>query len=348
MNDDTPAATPEPDGPPQSESAEVQPETEPETVPDPTPAVAAVASDPVVDPSPSTVTKLSITMLFMVLGVAGAWVGWIVQTDFVRKALPNAPSGMPGEGQVDSEFTLEFHGVELKGFEVLMAAMGVPAKHSTFNVLLNSNDIQSGPTGTSPDPQQVQAQMKREAERHQQGVSPRRNRVALYLMLLGIPLGAGIGLAEGIRRLSILHLLTGTIACAVLVGAAGFLGGGLHARVAETLAPNDLNEYIKLMIPQFVAWFVIGVGMVVWPLAMNPTLKTALSLGTTVVASALLSSLIYIPIGQAVFFDDSFELSVPGHVFSYGFWFFFGSGVLSMLVGHACASMGRPRPQPAE
>ncbi len=115
MND-TPAATPEPADPPQSESAEVKPETEPKPAPNPTPAVAA---DPVVDPSPSTFAKLSITMLFMVLGLAGAWTGWIVQTDFVKKATPNAASGMPGEeAQVDSEFTLEFRNVELKGFRM--------------------------------------------------------------------------------------------------------------------------------------------------------------------------------------------------------------------------------------
>ncbi len=316
---------------------------EPEPVENPQEPVQE-PTDASIEHAPTTAAKLTITTMFIVLSLAGAWTGWIVQTDFVRKSTPNAPSGMPGQGQVDSEFTLEFHGVELKGFDVIMSAMGVPAKQSTFNVLLNSSDIESGPVGTSPDPQQVQAQMKRENERRQRGVSPRRNRVALYLMLLGIPLGAGLGLAEGIRRRSILQVVIGTIASAVLVGAAGFLAGGLHARVATILEPNDLDQYIKLMIPQFVAWFVIGIGAMVWPLAMNPSLKTAQSLGSAVVASAMLSCLIYVPVAQAVFFDDPFELSVPGHIYSYGFWFVFGSGFLSMLLGLGCANIGRTQP----
>jgi len=334
MND-TPSSTPEPDATSQPEPAETAPEPAQQT------AASAVES------APTTAAKLAVTAMFILLGSIGAWTGWVVQTDFVSKATPNAPSGMPGEGQVDSEFTLAFRGVELTGFNTIMSAMGVPAKQSTFNVLLNSSDIESGPVGTSPDPQQVQAQMKREDERRQRGVSPRRNRVALYLMLLGIPLGVGLGLAEGIRRRSILQVLVGAIACAILVGAAGFLAGGLHARVATILEPNDLNQYIKLMIPQFVAWFVIGIGAMVWPLAMNPSLKTAQSLGTAVVASALLSCLIYVPVAQAVFFDDPFELAVPGHIYSYGFWFLFGSGFLSMLLGLGCANIGLKQPQPA-
>ena len=100
--------------------------------------------------APTTAAKLTITTMFIVLSLAGAWTGWIVQTDFVRKSTPNAPSGMPGQGQVDSEFTLEFHGVELKGFDVIMSAMGVPAKQSTFNVLLNSSDL-AWPKGSAGD-----------------------------------------------------------------------------------------------------------------------------------------------------------------------------------------------------
>ena len=94
-------------------------------------------------------------------------------------------------------------------------------------------------------------------------------------------------------------------------------------------------------------WFVIGIGAMVWPLAMNPSLKPAQSLGTAVVASALLSSLISVPVAQAVFFDDPFELAVPGHIYSYGFWFLFGSGFLSMLLGLGCANIGLKQPQPA-
>ena len=146
MND-TPATTPEPDELPQSEPVATKPEPAQESAP-------AVADEH----APSTAAKLSITVMFVVLGLVGAWAGWTVQSDFVREATPLAPSGMPGEGQLDSEFTLH-------GFEVIMAAMGVPAKQSTFNILLGADEIDSGPVGTSPDPQQVMAQMKEEAKR---------------------------------------------------------------------------------------------------------------------------------------------------------------------------------------
>ena len=328
MND-TPATTPEPDELPQSEPVATKPEPAQESAP-------AVADEH----APSTAAKLSITVMFVVLGLVGAWAGWTVQSDFVREATPLAPSGMPGEGQLDSEFTLH-------GFEVIMAAMGVPAKQSTFNILLGADEIDSGPVGTSPDPQQVMAQMKEEAKRSQKEISPRRNRVAVYLLLLGIPLGAGIGLAEGIRRRSILHLLAAPVACAILTGAAGFLAGGLHARVAMAVQPIDLRDDFKLMIPNFVAWLVIGLGAAVWPLAMSPTAKALKGIGSAVIASALLNSLIYGIIAQAIFIDDDFKFAIPGHVYSFMFWFLFGSGCLCLLLGLSCANMGRQRPQPA-
>ena len=314
-----------------------QPHPEPvETTPEP-PQESAPAM--AVEQSISTSAKLAITVMFMVLGLVGAWAGWIVQTDFVREATPLAPSGMPGEGQLDSEFTLH-------GFEVIMSWMGVPAKQSTFNILLQADEIDSGPVGTSPDPQQVMAQLKEEAKRSQKEISPRRNRVAVYLLLLGIPLGAGIGLAEGIRRRSVLQLLAAPVACAILTGAAGFLAGGLHARVAMAVQPIDLRPDFKLMIPNFVAWLVIGLGAAVWPLAMNLTAKALKGIGPAVVASALLNSLIYGIIAQAIFIDDDFTFAVPGHVYSFMFWFLFGSGCLCLLLGLTCAGMGRQRPQP--
>ena len=64
-------------------------------------------------------------------------------------------------------------------------------------------------------------------------------------------------------------------------------------------------------------------------------------LQTAAIAGALLCSLIYVPLAQTIFFDDPLEHSLPAHVYSYMFWFLFGSGVLSLLIGNACANIGR-------
>lgn len=306
---------------PEAESVETPPEAS---------VVEEDSSAPPASTRPSFLQRILITSLFLVMGLAASLVAWQVQSEFVLRADPLAP----GQGPADAE-------ISLYGFQYAIQALGIPPKQSSFNVL-DGSDADSQPAmSTSPDPVQVQAQIKREAERAIKAASPRKNRVAVYLLLLGVMLGAATGLSEGIRRRSILMIIGGTLACAVLAGSAGFLGGALHARVANALDGQDLNPYVALMAPQFVAWLALALGLVAWPLAMNPRLKALEGLGTAAIAGALLCSLIYVPLAQTIFFDDPLEHSLPAHVYSYMFWFLFGSGVLSLLIGNACANIGR-------
>ena len=325
----TPAAEPESAGTPPDSTA-IEP-------------AAAAAEDvpraPQANTRPSFPQRVLITSLFLVMGLAAGFVAWQLQSEFILRADPLAPSGVPGQAQADLE-------ISLYGFEYAFQAFGIPPKHSSFNVLEGPASASQGPTPTSPNPAQVQAQMQLEAERVIKETSPRKNRVAVYLMLLGTMLGAATGLSEGIRRRSILMIIGGVLACAVLAGAAGFLSGALHARTDAALAGQDLHHEIALMVPQFVAWLILGLGLIAWPLAMNPSRKAVEGLATAAIAGALLCSLIYVPLAQQIFFDDRLERSLPGHVYSFLFWFLFGSGVLSLLIGNACANIGR-QPAPA-
>ena len=318
----------------------------PQTTPDPEPSTdmqtpqpaedtsQQTTEQPATDTRPSRSQRLLFTLLFLTLGLVAGYVAWQLQSEFILRADPLAPSGIPGQAQEDPE-------ISLYGFEHIIQAFGIPPRHSSFNILEGPAGDSPTPTPSSPNPAQVMEQMKLEAERAVKEVTPRRNRVAVYLLLLGILLGAATGLAEGIRRRSILMIIGGTLACAVLAGAAGFLGGALHTRVADAMNGKDINAYVALMVPQFVAWLCLGVGLVAWPMAMNPNLKAIEGLGTAAFAGGLLCSLIYVPLAQTIFFDDRLEHSLPGHVYSYLFWYLFGSGVLSLLVGNACANISR-------
>ena len=323
------------------------PAPEPESVATPPDSAAiepAAAEDvpraPQTNTRPSFPQRVLITSLFLVMGLAAGFVAWQLQSEFILRADPLAPgSGWAGQAQPDLD-------ISLYGLEYAFQAFGIPPKQSSFNVLEGPASASQGPTPTSPNPVQVQAQMQLEREKTIKETSPRKNRVAVYLMLLGIMLGAATGLSEGIRRRSILMIIGGVLACAVLAGAAGFLGGALHARADAALTGQDLNREVALMVPQFVAWLILGLGLIAWPLAMNPSRKAAESLATAAIAGALLCSLIYVPLAQQIFYDDRLERSLPGHVYSFLFWFLFGSGVLSLLVGNACANIGR-QPAPA-
>jgi len=343
MNE-TPPATPEPDpaSTPDSNDSTASDDNasepaESETAFEPAESVEQEEDIPPVPPSdtrPGGPQRVLITLLFLVLGLGAALAAWQLQSEFIIKAGPLAPSGIPGEAQEDPE-------ISLYGLEYAFAALGVPSRHSSFNILEGPGSDSQSPPPSSPDPAQVLAQMQLEAERAIKETAPRRNRVAVYLLLLGVMLGAATGLSEGIRRRSVLLILGGTLACAVLAGSAGFLGGALHSRVANALDGQDLNPYVALMAPQLVAWLALALGLIAWPLAMNPSLKATEGLGTAAIAGALLCSLIYVPLAQTIFFDDPLEHSLPAHVYSYMFWFLFGSGVLSLLIGNACANIGR-------
>ena len=339
MNE-TPQATPGPEST-ADDSATTEPPTDrqsPQTVED---TSQQTTEQPAADTRPSRTQRLLFTLLFLTLGLGAGFVAWQLQSEFILRIEPLAPSGLPGEAQQDLE-------ISLYGFEFVFQAFGIPPRHSSFNVLEGPASDSPTPMPSSPDPAQDMEQMKLEAERAAKGATPRRNRVAVYLLLLGILLGAATGLAEGIRRRSILMIIGGTLACAVLAGAAGFLGGALHSRVADAMNGRDINAYVALMAPQFVAWLCLGVGLIAWPMAMNPNLKALEGLGTAAVAGGLLCSLIYVPLAQTIFFDDPLEHSLPGHVYSYLFWYLFGSGILSLLIGNACANISRHARQTAD
>ncbi len=312
-----------------------------------TPDTSANDSDPTAEsttestsvPSnrPSTAHRIGITLLFLAFGIVGGTAGWQLQSEFDLQVAPLTPTG-PRQSHTDPH-------ISLYGFEYAIQALGITPTHSSFTL---PGMFVASSASTSPDPEAVKAQMKVEAERRKQNVAPRTNRVAVYLLLLGIPLGAALGLAEGIRRRTITTLLVGPLVSALIVGAAGFLGGTLHSRTANAILGKDIDQYVALMLPQFFAWGTIALGLIVWTLAINPSREAAGKLVTAALAGAALCSLIYVPASEIIFFDDPLELSLPGHPDSFRFWFLFGSGVLSLLIGNAAANLGHRRPTAAD
>jgi hypothetical protein len=276
---------------------------------------------------------MSIMLLFLVFGIVGGTAGWQLQTEFDLQTAPLTPTG-PGQPHPDPD-------ISLYGFEYAIQALGISPTHSSFTL---AGLFQASSAATSPDPVQVQAEMKVEAERRNQDIALRSNRVAVYLLLLGIPLGAALGLAEGIRRRTIMALLVGPIASALIAGAAGFLGGLLHTRAANAIQGHDIDQHVALMVPQFIAWGTLALGLIVWTLATNPGREAAQNLVGAALAGAILCSLIYVPASEIIFFDDPLEHALPGHPDSFRFWFLFGSGVLGLLIGNASANLGhQPR-----
>jgi hypothetical protein len=137
------------------------------------------------------------------------------------------------------------------------------------------------------------------------------------------------------------------IAMCFLAAAAGFLGGGLHARIAEALATrNDIDPLVALMLPQFVGWFILALGLVAWPIAKNRNKNITLILAAAAIVGALICSVLYVPVSQAIFFDDPFEYALPGHIYSFRFWYLFGGVALSLSIGNACShQIAVPEPE---
>tara|TARA_Y100001934_G_scaffold272398_2_gene360604 strand:+ start:35 stop:607 length:573 start_codon:yes stop_codon:yes gene_type:complete len=159
-------------------------------------------------PRPSN--RLTCMGLFLVLGLIGSTVAGELQSRFTIKADPLVPSG-----------TVKALDISLLGLEHVINAMRIPAKHSSFNVL-TASEGGGDSASTSPNPQQEMEKMRIVEEREQQGVVPRRNRAAVYSLLLGIPLAAALSLAEGIRRRSLKETIGGMIAMSLLGASAGF------------------------------------------------------------------------------------------------------------------------------
>jgi len=336
MNDISPTS-PEPASDPTPDPAEAITSASDVSVPTDTPT--ELPHNPSSFTGPGIGHRLLITLLFLALGLGGGAVAWRLQTRFTLVSTPLAPTGNAGDAHPDPD-------ISLYGLEYVIQALGIPPKHSSFHVLPEPSSGSQSSGSTSPNTAVELANIERELERRKLDITPRRNRAAVYLLLLGIPLGAALGLAEGIRRRSFVMLFGSTLASAVLAGAAGFLGGALHARVANAMAGKDLDIYVTLMTPQFVAWFVLAVGLIAWPLAMNLNYKTGQNLITSAIAAALLCSLIYVPAAQTIFFDDPLSYSLPGHIYSFLFWYLFGSGMLSLVIGNACANI-RYQPLPS-
>jgi len=283
--------------------------------------------------TPRRSKRLTCMGLFLVLGLIGSTVAWELQSRFIIKADPLAPSG-----------TVKDLDISLFGLEHAINAMGIPAKHSSFNVLAASEGGGNS-ASTSPNPQQEMEKMRIVEEREQQGVVPRRNRAAVYLLLLGIPLAAALGLAEGIRRRSLKETIGGMIAMSFLGAAAGFLSGGLHARVGEALASRtDIDPIVAQMVPQVVACFTLALGLIAWPVAKAANKDTTLNLLVAAFVATLIGSVVYAPISQAIFIDDPFKYGMPGHIYSFGFWYLFVGGTFSLLIGNACSQIPVPQP----
>lgn len=329
MND-TSSPAPEPDSGQRSDSTPAAADTSP-----PAPDVSE-PSEPPSDASPSTGPgtghRLLITLLFLALGLAGGTGAWWLQSRFTVEIMPLAASGIPGEPHPDPD-------ISLYGLEYVIQALGIPPRQSSFTVFPESPGGSSN--STSINTAVEMANINRELSRRRLDITPRRNRVAVYLLLLGISFGVAIGLAEGIRRRSIVMLIGGALISPVLAGAAGFLGGALHARVANAMQSTNLDADVALMVPQFAGWFVLAVGLCAWPAAIKPNSTTALNLLAAAAAGALLYSMIYVLAAQQIFFDDPLAHSLPCHIYSFLFWYLFGSGMLSLTIGDACANIRR-------
>jgi len=278
---------------------------------------------------PSIGHRMRITLLFLVFGIVGGTAGWQLQTEFDLQVAPLTPTG-PGQPHADPD-------ISLYGFEYAIQTLGIPPTHSSFTL---AGLFQASSPSTSPDPVQVKAEMKIEVERRKKDIALRSNRVAVYLLLLGLPLGAALGLAEGIRRRTIMALLLGPLASALIAGAAGFLAGVLHTSTANAIQGYDIDQYVALMVPHFIAWGTIALGLIAWTLATNFGREAAQNLVTAALTGAILCSLIYVPASEIIFFDDPLEHALPGHPDSFRFWFLFGSGVLGLLIGNASANLG--------
>lgn len=273
--------------------------------------------------------RLLVSFLFLALGLAGAAAGWKLKCEFDFRSSPRASSAGVSDGPPNEPFTLF-------GLEKLINALGIEPKPSSFHLL--SAGEGGAQISTSPDPAQVMADIKRAAERKQAERAPRRNRVAVYFLLLGLPLGACIGLAEGLRRLSLVSIVTGLLAGTVLGGAAGFLAGGLQSRAHGALASFTFDNNYKLMIVQLVGWSVLAVGISVGTAVASAKIKAFANYITGGLAAGLLIALIYVPSALLIFPYDILEDALPRDKNGSLYWFLFGGAMISLLIGHGSAT----------
>lgn len=270
-----------------------------------------------------------VSLLFLALGLGGATAGWKLKCEFDFRSSPRFPSTGPQDIAPDEAFTMF-------GLERLIEALGIEPKPSSFHLLVQAG---GGPQmSTSPNRAQVMADMEREAKRKESKIRPRRNKVAVYFLLLGIPLGACLGLAEGLRRFSLMRIIIGLLVGAVIGGAAGFLAGGLQTRAHVALASATFDGNYKLMIVQLVSWSVLAVGVGVGAAVASTTVKALASYVTGGVAAALLVALIYVPSALLIFPYDVLENALPADKNGSLYWYLFGSGMISLMIGHSSAT----------
>jgi hypothetical protein len=323
------------DDSPENPQADTEPAPEADTPEEATAATEVASPD---NSPPALSEKLKTTALFLALSLAAAGLGWTVHGEFMDRAVPLPPSGMPGEVQADTP-------ISLYGLEHVMAILGVPPRQSSFfNRLEEASGNGMNQNASFPGPNQ--ARRSPEADDIQREFTTRRHRVSVYLLILGIPLGAAIGLAESLRRKSAKLIVGGLLVGAILGGAAGFLAGSLHVTTDRAMQEVELDTELKLMAPQFVAWSVLGLGLIVWPLSLTPNVRTALQLSSTVIAGSLFLSLVYILVALQIYYDDRLAHSIPSHAHSFLFWFLFGSGILSVVIGHSRANNPLPPEAP--
>jgi hypothetical protein len=273
--------------------------------------------------------RLLVSLLFLSLGLGGAAAGWKLKCEFDFRSSPRASSAGTSDGPPNEPFTLF-------GLEQLINALGIEPKPSSFHLL--SSGEGGSQVATSPDPAQVMADIKRAAERKKAERAPRRNRVAVYFLLLGLPLGACIGLAEGLRRLSLISIVTGLLVGTVVGGAAGFLAGGLQSRAHVALASFTFDNNYKLMIVQLVGWSALAIGIGVATAVASTKAKAFANYITGGLAAGLLVALIYVPSALLIFPYDILEDALPRDKNGSLYWFLFGGAMISLLIGHSSAT----------
>ncbi len=273
--------------------------------------------------------RLLVSFLFLGLGLAGAAAGWKLKCEFDFRSSPRASSAGTSDGPPNEPFTLF-------GLEQLINALGIEPKPSSF-YLLGAGEGGSQ-VATSPDPAQVMADIKRAAERKKAERAPRRNRIAVYFLLLGLPLGACLGLAEGLRRLSLVSIVIGLLAGTVLGGAAGFLAGGLQARAHVAMTSFTFDNNYKLMIVQLVGWSVLAIGIGVGTAVASTKIKAFANYITGGLAAGLLVALIYVPSALLIFPYDILDDALPRDKNGSLYWFLFGGAMISLLIGHGSAT----------
>lgn len=251
-------------------------------------------------------------LTFLVLGLAGGGISWFVKGKF------DAARTVTENGQLapNSHF------------------LGIPFKTATFTA--DERLADGGPMmATSPDPVQVAKDMAAEKERKSKAISPRRNRYAVYYLLLGLFLAGPIGLAEGIRRKQGRDIAIGAAAGILLGAAFGYLAGLLLARINVALMTTTLEGTYRLMIVHLVGWSILAFSVAAGTGIISFNAKTILGNAVSGFAAAVISSLLFVPIAQTIYIDEPFEFPIsevdPNCVM---FLYLLGSGTISMFVGH--------------